>query len=130
MRGASRYAALLTNGRYVRVGAPAGRAAIELETADGRFVDASYLSRGAAEQIYLAIRLALADAVETDEPMPMMLDDLFVNYDAARLEAAAGVLSEIVRQRQRQLILLTCHPHAADLLAARLPSAKLVKLEG
>lgn len=125
LRRASEYASVLTNGRYVRIAAPHGKATIELESAaDGRSIDAAFLSRGAAEQIYLAIRLALADAVETDEPLPMLLDDLFVNYDAERLDAAARLLARIVRERRRQLIILTCHRHTAERLAERMPFAK------
>ena len=129
LRRASAYAAALTNGRYRRIAAPFGRSTIELESAeDGRVVDAAFLSRGAAEQIYLAIRLALADEVETDEPLPMLLDDLFVNFDDARLDAAAGLLGRIVRERRRQLIFLTCHDHTAERLAQRMPFAKRIRL--
>jgi uncharacterized protein YhaN len=129
LRRASEYASALTNGRYARIAAPYGRSSIELETAeDGRIVDAAYLSRGAAEQVYLAIRLALADEVETDEPLPMLLDDLFVNFDDMRMDAAAGLLARIVRERRRQLIFLTCHAHTAERLAERLPFAKRVRI--
>jgi len=129
LRRASEYASALTNGRYRRVSAPFGRPTIELESAEnGRMVDAAFLSRGAAEQIYLAIRLALADEVETDEPLPMLLDDLFVNFDDARMNAAAGLLTRIVRERRRQLIFLTCHTHMAERLAERLPFAKRVPI--
>jgi uncharacterized protein YhaN len=129
LRRASEYAAVLTNGRYRRIAAPFGRSTIELEsTADGRIFDAAFLSRGAAEQIYLAIRLALADEVETDEPLPMLLDDLFVNFDDARMDAAAGLLTRIVRERRRQIIFLTCHTHTAERLAERMPFAKRVRI--
>jgi uncharacterized protein YhaN len=129
LRRASAYAEALTNGRYVRIAAPFGRSSIELESAeDGRIIDAAFLSRGAAEQIYLAIRLALADEVETEEPLPMLLDDLFVNFDDARLDAAAGLLTRIVRERRRQLIFLTCHAHTAERLAGRMPFAKRLRL--
>ena len=129
LRRASEYAAALTNGRYARIAAPYGRSSIELEMAeDGRIIDAAFLSRGAAEQIYLAIRLALADEVETDEPLPMLLDDLFVNFDDARMDAAAGLLTRIVRERRRQLIFLTCHAHTAERLAGRMPFAKRIRI--
>lgn len=129
LRRASEYAAVLTNGRYRRIAAPFGRSTIELESAeDGRIIDAAFLSRGAAEQIYLAIRLALADEVETDEPLPMLLDDLFVNFDDARMDAAAGLLTRIVRERRRQIIFLTCHTHTAERLAERMPFAKRVRI--
>lgn len=108
---------------------PFGRSTIELESAeDGRVVDAAFLSRGAAEQIYLAIRLALADEVETDEPLPMLLDDLFVNFDDGRLESAVGLLTRIVRERRRQIIFMTCHAHTAERLAGRMPFAKRVRI--
>ena len=129
LRRASEYASVLTNGRYRRIAAPFGRTSIELESAgDGRMVDAAFLSRGAAEQIYLAIRLALADEVETEEPLPMLLDDLFVNFDDGRLESAVGLLTRIVRERRRQIIFMTCHAHTAERLAVRMPFAKRVRI--
>ncbi|WP_397311129.1 ATP-binding protein, partial [Paenibacillus darwinianus] len=126
LREASRLAAQLTEGRYVRIIAPPGEGTIRLENADGAIVDASFLSRGTAEQIYLALRLALADAVESQEPLPMLLDDLFVNFDGGRLRAAAGVLDRL--STDRQLILLTCHDHIASALTDVMPQAKTVAL--
>ena len=39
------------------------------------------LSRGTIQQIYFALRLAMVDLVEGDEPLPLFLDEMFVNWD-------------------------------------------------
>ena len=128
LREASRYAAQLTEGRYMRIIAPPGETAIKLETRDGAIVDAGFLSRGTAEQLYLALRLSLADAVEPADPLPMLLDDLFVNFDRDRLHATAQILSGISANKGRQLIMMTCHDHVLDALSASMPHAKVIEL--
>ncbi len=71
------------------------------------------LSQGAVEQVYLCLRLALAEAFSKEEPMPVMLDDPFINYDPARLAAAVDVLREIACDRQ--VFLFTCQDDVRDL---------------
>jgi DNA repair exonuclease SbcCD ATPase subunit len=66
------------------------------------------LSAGARDQIYLAIRFALAAYFSPpSDPLPLVLDDPLVTSDDARFTA---VMSYLVEQAQeRQVILLTCH---------------------
>ncbi|UVI27958.1 AAA family ATPase [Paenibacillus spongiae] len=126
LRDASRFMAMLSNGKYKRIAVPEGMETIRVETADNRIVDSMHLSRGTAEQLYLSMRFALADEAAASVELPMILDDLFVNFDASRLEAAIELLREI--SGRRQLVLLTCHDHVRDLCMSRLPGAKLVEL--
>ncbi|MBO8140599.1 MAG: AAA family ATPase [Firmicutes bacterium] len=64
------------------------------------------LSQGTRDQLYLALRLAIADLVAEDAPLPLLFDDPFVNCDAGRLERIREALESIARQRQ---ILLVAH---------------------
>ncbi len=126
IREASRFMALLSEGKYRRIAVPEGEQTIWLEQADGRLIDSQFLSRGTAEQLYLAMRFALADEASGAVELPMILDDLFVNFDRNRLEAAIQVIAEL--SGRRQIIMLTCHEHVRDLMIGSLPNVQLVEL--
>ncbi|MBW7458211.1 chromosome segregation protein SMC, partial [Paenibacillus sepulcri] len=126
LKEASRYMAKMSKGKYTRISVPEGEQTIRLETPDGQFVDSIFLSRGTAEQLYLSMRFALADEAAMTTELPMILDDLFVNFDGSRLEAAIDIIGEL--SSRRQLVLLTCHDHIRDKLMEQLSSARLVHL--
>lgn len=69
------------------------------------------LSRGTIEQVYLAVRIAIA-AVLSDEPMFYSFDEAFAFYDEDRL---AAVLAYLGRQPQQSLI-FTCTTREEDIL--------------
>ncbi|QHW34268.1 AAA family ATPase [Paenibacillus rhizovicinus] len=126
LREASRLMSKLSEGRYTRISMPEGERTIALETQDGRIVESGFLSRGTAEQLYLAMRFALAGEAAAVHALPLLLDDPFVNFDYGRLQAAAGVLEELAEQRQ--IVFFTCHAHMKDLLLDRLKGARLIEL--
>lgn len=126
LRQASAYFAELTDGRYTRIAVPGDAPDLFAETADRRTIGSAFLSRGTQEQLYLSLRLALAEAASREQALPLLLDDLFVHYDEARLGRCAGILSELAASRQ--IILFTCHRHVAETLAAGMPASKLLKL--
>jgi uncharacterized protein YhaN len=65
------------------------------------------LSKGTVDQIYLALRLALVDALSaTGEPAPMLLDDPFANYDDGRLRVTLELMQEVAQRNQ--VLLFTC----------------------
>jgi len=109
LRQASRYLAPMTGGKYTGVIAPVGRAdMLEVETPEGARAAAGSLSRGAASQLYLAVRLALARQYG-GAGLPVFLDDILVDFDPERLKGAVRVLGEL--GRDRQVLLFTCHDH-------------------
>ncbi len=65
---------------------------------------AQWRSDGTADQLYLALRLAVAEELTPDAPL--VLDDAFVRFDQARLEAAMEILKE--EARDKQVIVFTC----------------------
>ncbi len=76
------------------------------------------LSRGTREQLLLALRLGLIEEYEKNaEPLPVVLDDIMVNFDLHRAENLADVLTDFARHRQ--VILFTCHEHTRDLFKAK-----------
>lgn len=81
---------------------------------DTVYRDAALLSAGAADQLYLAVRLAICDLVlPAEKSVPIILDDALANFDDQRCAAALRWL----RQQKRQILLFTCHSREADFFA-------------
>ena len=74
--------------------------------------DVGYLSAGAADQLYLAVRLAVCDLVLPPEnPVPIVLDDALSSFDDQRCAAALDYLRK--EAEKRQILLFTCHSREA-----------------
>jgi hypothetical protein len=77
------------------------------------------LSEGTADQLYLALRLAGIDQLQSERinrglpTVPVVLDDILVTFDETRAGAAVTVLAEL--SARWQIILLTHHDHLVDL---------------
>lgn len=114
---ASEHFALLTEGRYRRVFIPAGDER-ELRVSDGeRDWSAAQLSRGTREQLYLAFRLAVVrDFGETRSALPLIVDDVLVNFDPGRARSAIQLLAQLAEHQQ--VIAFTCHPWLRELFEA------------
>lgn len=83
---------------------------------DTQLHDIGYLSAGAADQLYLAARLAICETVlPRDKQVPLVLDDALTNFDDARCAAALRWLRE--EAKHRQIILFSCHSREADFFA-------------
>ena len=109
------YMARLTGDKY-----PAVSLTRELEgfvrDADGVLPrSALYLSRGTADQLYLALRLAVCRLCLPEKP-PILLDDALASFDDARLEAALELLWEL--SGEQQLLLFTCQKREGEVLAS------------
>ena len=84
--------------------------------------EAALLSRGASDQLYLAVRLAVCRLVLPEEQAaPIILDDALVNFDDERLAAALDYLLEL--SAQRQILLFTCQGREAAYLRRSHPGA-------
>ena len=70
------------------------------------------LSRGTIQQIYFALRLAMVDLVEGDEPLPLFLDEMFVNWDPGRTTSGLAALADM--PGDRQVFLFTADPFWAE----------------
>ena len=74
--------------------------------------DVGYLSAGAADQLYLAVRLAVCDLVlPSEHAVPIVLDDALASFDDARCAAALDFLRK--EAETRQILLFTCHSREA-----------------
>ena len=93
---------------------------------DGRTLKVEQLSGGTREQLFLSIRFALVDEFRRQGiELPMVLDDVIVNFDQQRAEAAVETLLELTA-RGHQILFFTCHEHLAQLFENR--GAKLIRL--
>jgi len=100
---------------------------IEAITPSGVRVDAAELSRGTAEQLYLCLRLAFAATfAERSVALPLLLDDVLVNFDADRAGAMSRAIATVAEEHQ--VIVFTCHPHLAEAFLATGPGAALLQL--
>ena len=86
------------------------------------------LSRGAAEQLYLCLRLALAaEFGRLTVPLPLVMNDVLVNFDPERTRLSAQVLLDATPKHQ--ILLFTCHQAAGDLLVDLEPSGRVITLD-
>jgi DNA repair exonuclease SbcCD ATPase subunit len=105
---AARLFALLTDGRYDEVTLARDLTAKTRRTGDAVGWETDYLSAGARDQLYLALRLAVCTlALPGDDPCPLVLDDAFVTFDEARMEKALALCRNLAKNRQ--ILLFTCH---------------------
>lgn len=120
LAAASDYLAQLTRGRYANVWTPLGEQHLCVDDESGEAFRVEQLSNGTREQLFLAIRLALVNRfVGEGIELPMVLDDVVVNFDQLRTEAAVDTLMEFAKKQQQQILLFTCHLHLAHLFEAK-----------
>ena len=82
------------------------------------------LSQGTADQLYLAVRLAVCELVlPAEEPCPLVLDDALANFDDGRCALALEALARL--GEERQILLFTCHSREARLAEGRERAAVL-----
>jgi uncharacterized protein YhaN len=79
----------------------------------GERVHVEGMSNGTRDQLYLALRLAsLEKYMESSEPMPFIVDDILVDFDDERSEAALSTLAELAHKTQ--VILFTHHSRVVE----------------
>lgn len=66
----------------------------------GQQFTAAELSRGTLEQLYISLRLGFALTMAQQTPLPLMIDDAFVDFDAKRKRAMVDVLREAAQKVQ------------------------------
>jgi uncharacterized protein YhaN len=115
LREASQYLIRLTDGHYRRVWMPLDRRGLVVENDKGESLSLDVLSRGTREAVFIGLRLALTGSFARRGAMlPLVLDDVLVNFDSDRVRCAAEVLCDFARQGH-QVIMFTCHEHITDI---------------
>lgn len=91
---------IFSDGKYKNVSITDG---INVELENGQRVEASKLSVGTIEQIYLALRLSIINEL-SEESFPIILDEPFAYSDENRMSDMMQFLAKV----DNQVILLTC----------------------
>ncbi len=111
---ASGYLNQMTGGRYQRIWTPFGESSLCVDDRDNKPICVEHLSRGTREQVFLSLRLALAAAYSRrGAGLPLILDDVFVNFDAQRARDAARTVVQFAAAGH-QVLVFTCHDHIRD----------------
>ncbi len=115
---ASHYLEQLTEGRYCRVWTPLSEDVLRVDDAEGQSLAVDVLSQGTREAVFISLRLALSAAYSRrGAVLPMVLDDVLVNFDTRRAKSAARVLREFA-SAGHQMLLFTCHHHIMQIFEA------------
>ncbi|MEZ6102860.1 MAG: hypothetical protein R3E01_28285 [Pirellulaceae bacterium] len=116
---AQRLLARITDGRYVELRAKLDeQGTLLVREENGQWKEPTQLSRGTREQLYLAIRLAYVQHYRQHaESLPLVLDDILVNFDDRRAENTLDALIELAEHQQ--ILFLTCHEKMVERVCQR-----------
>lgn len=114
----------ISNGKYKQA-VTNDKEGLLIEKEDGQYIPAKALSMGTIDQLYLSLRLTIAEKV-SDEKLPIILDEAFAYYDNKRL---ANILQYLASEfRQYQILLFTCTNRETDILDELKIAYNLVEL--
>lgn len=119
----------VTGGRYTDCRIDPQSLAVEVRSGTGPWRRAEWLSHGASEQIYLLLRMALAEHLSAPhETCPLILDDPIATSDALRRHAVLDTLLAV--SESTQVILFTHDQDTRDWARQRLsePGGRLHRL--
>ena len=102
----------LTEGRYTRLTLGEDLAVHAGTSEEPTLYSALWRSDGTVDQLYLALRLAVAEELIPDSPL--VLDDALVRFDDRRLAQALEVLKETAVSRQ--VLLFTCQSRESTMI--------------
>jgi len=86
------------------------------------------LSRGTREQLYLALRFGLIrEFGERAEPLPVIVDEILVNFDPERTKRAAEAFAKL--SETNQVLVFTCHPTMVDTFRCAYPHAQVIEVD-
>ena len=115
----------LTGGHYRNVSVSKDFGIKVLENDDVFYREGGYLSNGTVDQAYFALRLAIVELLSDadGERFPLLLDDIFEQYDDDRTTDGLNFLRDYSDRRGGQVILFTCHRHVLEKARVAAPYA-------
>ncbi|MEZ6088436.1 MAG: AAA family ATPase [Pirellulaceae bacterium] len=130
LREASSFLVQLTDGKYKRIWTPLGTNRLNVDNRDGKALPIEVLSRGTREAVFIALRLALAAAYARRGVMlPLVLDDVLVNFDRRRAVHAVRTLQHFA-ELGHQVMMFTCHEHIVDIFHEVQAEVRLLPRQG
>ncbi len=104
----------LTQGAYSEVALSDKGNSVLIRDRNGKKLVSSELSQGTVEQLYLSLRLALVSiSKDSIGQLPVLLDDVIVNFDKARAFEVLKVLKDL--SESNQVFYFTCHEWIRDI---------------
>ncbi|BCE12083.1 AAA family ATPase [Bacillus paralicheniformis] len=103
----------LTAGQYEKIYFSETDESMMVMRKDGAVFYAHELSQATCEQLYLAIRFALALSHQKEVKLPFQLDDSFVHFDRERFKQVLNILKKLSGEDQ-QILYFTCHEHVRE----------------
>jgi uncharacterized protein YhaN len=115
----------ITSDKYKRINVSLDKKEVFVFDNSEKLKKINQLSRGTKEQLLISLRLGLIQEYEKhNESLPIVLDDVFVNFDPERTKSIASTLERFAENRQ--IIIFTCHPHLASYFSASINKISLV----
>lgn len=126
---ANEFLQAMTRGKYSLTISEDGKT-IGIVDGAHRVKDAKIWSSGTGDQVFLSIRLAMALSFgEQIEPLPVVLDDIFVRFDETRQRETLRFLMDL--GKTQQIFLFTCHArtmHIAEEVGAEKGTGEFIHL--
>ena len=125
-RRAGELLSLMTDGAWIRVALSPEGTIVATDAARNER-DPKHLSLGTCQQLYLALRIALLMCADNvGESVPILADDILVNFDSQRRAGAACALAQLARTRQ--VIVFTCHEEVVEAMGMADPACTVIDL--
>jgi len=126
----SEFFSAITGNKYSGLNVNAKSKSNRLEAMIGKErIGAEVLSTGTQEQLYLSLRFGfIKHRGRTTEPLPVIMDDILVNFDPYRARMAAETIYRL-SSSQQQILVFTCHPSTIDIFGKVAPSARTVEIK-
>lgn len=125
-RRAGELLSLMTDGAWIRVALSSEGTIVATDAARNER-DPKHLSLGTCQQLYLALRIALLMCADNvGESVPILADDILVNFDSQRRAGAARALAQLARTRQ--VIVFTCHEEVVEAMGMADPACTVIDL--
>jgi uncharacterized protein YhaN len=87
-------------------------------------VEVTGMSDGTCDQLYLALRLASLQVwLGSHEPIPLVVDDILMNFDDQRAASTLQLLDNLASQTQ--ILFFTHHQHTLELARQQLPPERV-----
>ena len=103
----------MTGGRYDRLSLNQDFTLLSGASGEDTLHEALWRSSGTIDQLYLSLRLAVAEVLTPEAPL--ILDDALVRFDDDRMQSAMEILKEL--SRKKQILLFSCQQRETACLA-------------
>jgi len=113
IKNSSTFFGKITRDRYKRISVSLDEKAVVVFDSKEASKKIEQLSRGTKEQLLISLRLGFIEEYEKQvEPLPIIVDEVLVDFDPHRARQTAAILREF--GKDRQILIFTCHPDTKD----------------